>query len=196
VHDRRVQHVVAVPVAGADSWAEQEWSAFGDSIFAGDRWVRGAPAHLEVEDRARGGTTLVPIAVLGQTQLDIATQIAREIELSGKPRRVVISAGMADLYARQVAGVRLSLETYVVRYQELHDWLTSLGIDVHWMTLPPATPQAIVADQEWMRVAINDWLRSSGLPIVDCESVLGGVPMFLSRGHAAAGRSSGWSMVR
>jgi hypothetical protein len=42
------------------------------------------------------------------------------------------------------------------------------------MTLPPATPQAIVADQEWMRVAINDWLRSSGLPIVDCESVLGG----------------------
>ena len=157
---------------GADRWAETDWWAFGDSIFAGESFVPGAPAHLQAVNASVGGTTLVPVTILGRRQLDLTSQIGTAVERSGRPRHAVISAGMADLYARQLGGVTAPVAAYTARFEEVHAWLTSLGIDVHWMTLPPTTPWSPIAGQEPVRVALNEWLRGSGLPIVDCESSL------------------------
>lgn len=161
------------PPVSVEQWSGIDWWAFGDSIFAGHNGVPGAPSHLRgVANASVGGTTLVPIATLGNPNSDLASQITEAIEHSGKPRHAVISSGMADLYARQLWGVDLPPDDYTDRYREITDWLRSLGIDVHWMTLTPVTPWGIVGGQTGMQALLNEWLRGSGLPIIDCEAVL------------------------
>jgi lysophospholipase L1-like esterase len=161
------------PSSTSHEWSSTEWWAFGDSLFAGHDSAPGAPSHLRgVLNASVGGTTLVPVTTFGNQNGDLVSQIAGAIERSGRPRRVVISSGMADLYARQFWGVDLPLSAYTDRYLDVTEWLRNLGIDVHWMTLTPITTWGLVGGQASMQAAINTWLRSSGLPIVDCESSL------------------------
>ncbi|UDY37931.1 SGNH/GDSL hydrolase family protein [Dermatobacter hominis] len=162
------------PPITTDWWSTAEWWAFGDSLFAGHSSVPGAPSHLRgVVNAAAGGTTLVPVTTsMGNPNGDLAGQISAAIERAGRPRHVIISAGMADLYARQVWGADLPLASYTDRYVDITQWLRHLGIDVHWMTITPITSWGIVGAQAWLQSALNAWLRSSGLPLVDCESSL------------------------
>ena len=161
------------PTVTVEQWSGAEWWAFGDSIFAGHNGVPGAPWHLrDVVNASVGGTTLVPVTTLGNANSDLASQLTGAIENYGRPRHVIISSGMADLYARQLWGVDLPLSMYTDRFREITGWLGSLGIDVHWMTLTPVTTWGIVGGQTAMQAALNDWLRGSGLPLVDCEAVL------------------------
>src|SRR5262249_48811769 len=108
----------------------------------------------------------------GNQNGDLVSQIAAAIDRYGRPRHVVISAGMADLYARQIWGVDLPMSSYTDRYRDVTSWLQNLGIDVHWMTLTPITTWGIVGGQTSMQAMLNSWLRGSGLPIVDCEASL------------------------
>ena len=161
------------PTVTVEQWSGAEWWAFGDSIFAGHNGVPGAPWHLrDVVNASVGGTTLVPVTTLGNANSDLASQLTGAIEHNGRPRHVIISSGMADLYARQLWGVDLPLSMYTDHFREITDWLRSLGIDVHWMTLTPVTTWGIVGGQTGMQALFNEWLRGSGLPLVDCEAVL------------------------
>ncbi len=139
----------------------------------GDHWIPGPADRIAgVINGAQGGTTLHPVTLIGDRQPDLRSQISNFIAAHGAPQHAILIAGSVDLIFKVVLNVNLPLATYQNDYIDITQWLQDAGVDVHWVLMAPVTDWSVTAPVNWMRMELNAWLRTSGLPIIDCEASL------------------------
>lgn len=153
------------------------WYAAGDSAFAGVGWqYRGAPSFIDgMSDRSYPGDTLVKLkAPHLASQPTVMARISAAFCRDGVvPRNIIIHAGAADLIARQEWNQRYAFGEYTNQFHAINTWLTTLGIErIVWTTAIPMTSWARHAPENQFRLQLNDWLRASGLEVLDCEPAL------------------------
>lgn len=154
---------------------DHEWWAAGDSVFAGVGWQhRGAPLHIEgLYDRSFAGDTLVKVPQL-PSQPTVRSRLQLIFCNNGRiPKRIVIQAGAADLFARATWQFRPEISAYTDTISAIDSWLEIMGVQqVVWTTIIPTTYWSIHASQNPTRLDLNEWMTGAGLDVVDCNAEL------------------------
>lgn len=154
---------------------DHEWWAAGDSVFAGVGWQhRGAPLHIDgLYDRSFAGDTLVKVPQL-PSQPTVRSRLQLIFCNNGRiPRRLVIQAGAADLFARATWQFRPEPTAYTDAITALDTWLKGMGVQqVVWTTIIPTTYWSVHASQNPVRVDLNEWMTAGELDVVDCNAEL------------------------